>query len=206
VDNSAPGGRKAAQIFRTMCLLTTKKLLPTILLYSGPVTGVHAQDSLLARFNLKQMSQDSSAADNSVPLWASGDANQSRESTAREARVNAIDVDEFTVLTDPALQAVLAAMLQLNERLQSIEDALVSLQSTPQEQEYEQVKEWYTPAEFSKAVDKTRYTVSEWCRLERINACKAQSGRGRCREWRISHQELERYQREGLLPLKYPGM
>jgi hypothetical protein len=97
VDNSAPGGRKAAQIFRTMCLLTTKKLLPTILLYSGPVTGVHAQDSLLARFNLKQMSQDSSAADNSVPLWASGDANQSRESTAREARVNAIDVDEFTV-------------------------------------------------------------------------------------------------------------
>jgi hypothetical protein len=68
------------------------------------------------------------------------------------------------------------------------------------------VKEWYTPAEFGAIVGKTRYTVSEWCRLERVNAEKAESGRGRNREWRISHEELERYERESLLPVKYPGM
>ena len=68
------------------------------------------------------------------------------------------------------------------------------------------VKDWYTPEEFGAVVGKTRYTVSEWCRLERINAEKAESGRGRNREWRISHDELKRYEREGLLPVKYPGM
>ena len=70
----------------------------------------------------------------------------------------------------------------------------------------EQRKDWYTPAEFAELVGKTRYTVSEWCRLERVNASKAESGRGRSREWRISHEELERYQQSGLLALKYPGM
>ena len=68
------------------------------------------------------------------------------------------------------------------------------------------VKEWFTPEEFGKVVGKTRYTVSEWCRLERINAEKAESGRGRNREWRISRDELKRYEREGLFPVKYPGM
>lgn len=44
------------------------------------------------------------------------------------------------------------------------------------------------------------FTVREWCRLGRIRAEKGQSGRGAFPAWVIAHQELLRYQREGLLP------
>jgi hypothetical protein len=50
-------------------------------------------------------------------------------------------------------------------------------------------------------VGKAPFTVREWCRLDRIKAEKRRSGRGAYPQWVISHTELERYQREGLLPL-----
>ena len=63
-------------------------------------------------------------------------------------------------------------------------------------------KEWYTTNEFAalKGVEKAEYTCREWCRWGRINAVKAQSGRGVDGEWRISHVEYVRYLNEGLLP------
>jgi hypothetical protein len=66
-------------------------------------------------------------------------------------------------------------------------------------------KEWYGTAEFGKVVDRDEYTVREWCRLGRLNAEKTCSGRGNRPEWRISHAELGRYRREGLLPFRRPG-
>jgi hypothetical protein len=64
------------------------------------------------------------------------------------------------------------------------------------------VKDWYTTEEFAKLVGKAEFTVREWCRLGRVNAEKRMSGRGAFPAWVISHQELQRYQREGLLPLR----
>jgi hypothetical protein len=60
-------------------------------------------------------------------------------------------------------------------------------------------REWYTTAEFAIKVNRKKYTVQTWCWRERINAEKARHGRGVDREWRISHEEYLRYQREGLL-------
>ena len=64
------------------------------------------------------------------------------------------------------------------------------------------VKEWYSTNEVARILTRRPYTVREWCRLGRVNATRTHSGRGEVEEWRISHQELQRIQNEGLLPLK----
>jgi hypothetical protein len=68
--------------------------------------------------------------------------------------------------------------------------------------ETSKVKEWYTTAETAQIVGKSEYTVREWCRLNRIKAVKRKSGRGPHAAWVVSHDELQRYEREGLLPIR----
>lgn len=66
-------------------------------------------------------------------------------------------------------------------------------------------KESYTTLEVARILGKRPYTVREWCRLQRVVAEKTWSGRGQDDEWRISLEELQRIQNEGLLPLNKPG-
>jgi excisionase family DNA binding protein len=80
-------------------------------------------------------------------------------------------------------------------RLERIESAIKGLL------ERQQAKDWYTTEEAAKALGKSEYTVREWCRLGRVRAEKKGSGRGKYQSWVISHDELLRIQREGLLPL-----
>ncbi len=85
-------------------------------------------------------------------------------------------------------------MTLIEERLERIEQLLASLV------ERQQVREWYSTEEFARLVGKAEFTVREWCRLGRIRAEKRLSGRGAFPAWCVSHAELLRYQREGLLP------
>jgi hypothetical protein len=84
--------------------------------------------------------------------------------------------------------------MTIEERLEKMEAMLVVLV------ERQTVKDWYSTGEFAQLVGKAEFTVREWCRLGRIRAGKRLSGRGAFPAWSISHQELLRYQREGLLP------
>jgi hypothetical protein len=59
--------------------------------------------------------------------------------------------------------------------------------------------EAYDVATFARLVRETRFTVREWCRRGRIAAVRSNQGRAYSR-WIISHNELLRYRREGLLP------
>ena len=79
-------------------------------------------------------------------------------------------------------------------RLDRIESLLAALL------ERETIKDHYSTDEFARLVGKAEFTVREWARLGRINAEKRKSGRGAHPAWVVSHQELLRYQREGLLP------
>jgi hypothetical protein len=64
-------------------------------------------------------------------------------------------------------------------------------------------KEFYSTAEAAEALGKAEFTVREWCRHGRVRAEKKGSGRGKHQAWVISHDELRRYQREGLLPIRH---
>jgi hypothetical protein len=85
--------------------------------------------------------------------------------------------------------------MTVEERLEKIETLLVALV------ERQSIKEFYEVEEFVRLVGKAPFTVREWCRLGRIHAEKRQSGRGAYPQWVISHAELLRYQKAGLLPV-----
>ena len=90
-------------------------------------------------------------------------------------------------------------MKTLEERLTKIEAMLAVLV------ERQTVKDFYEVEEFARSVGKATFTTREWCRLGRIRAEKKLSGRGAYARWVVSHAELLRYQREGLLPVKRPA-
>jgi transposase len=66
------------------------------------------------------------------------------------------------------------------------------------------VRDFYSIAEFARIVGRSEFTCREWCRLGRIKGLKKRNGRGLSAEWVVSHEELLRFQREGLLPLRTP--
>jgi transposase len=86
-----------------------------------------------------------------------------------------------------------------DERLERIENLLTKLI------EREQVREWYSTEQAAQLLGKAEFTVREWCRLGRLKAEKRMSGRGKHPAWVISHDEMRRWQREGLLPFRRPA-
>jgi hypothetical protein len=87
----------------------------------------------------------------------------------------------------------------VTERLDKMEALLATLV------ERQVIQECYSTVELSRVVGRAEFTVREWCRHGRINAKKKSSGRGAHAAWVISHDELLRFRREGLLPLGRPG-
>jgi hypothetical protein len=86
---------------------------------------------------------------------------------------------------------IVAMLARLDERVAELRDLLVGQRA---------VKDLYTTAEVAAALGKAEYTVREWCRYGRVRAQKRACGRGRSREWVITHEELARIRNEGLLP------
>lgn len=62
------------------------------------------------------------------------------------------------------------------------------------------IKDYYSTDEVAQLLGKAEFTVREWARRGRIRAQKRRSGRGKYQSWVISHDEVTRIQREGLLP------
>ncbi|MFL5330262.1 MAG: helix-turn-helix domain-containing protein [Gemmataceae bacterium] len=82
-------------------------------------------------------------------------------------------------------------------RLGKIEEAISLLGSR------EPAKAWFTPEELATRLGKSPFTAREWCRHGRIKAKKRSSGRGSSLGWIISREEVERIEREGLLPISH---
>jgi hypothetical protein len=104
------------------------------------------------------------------------------------------DLATVNAISPPAAHDLVSRLEQLLTRLDQIEIALSALTSQ------RAVKEWYSIAEVAEQLGNAPFTVREWARHRRINAEKRRCGRGKHREWMISHAELNRIRNEGLLP------
>jgi hypothetical protein len=62
------------------------------------------------------------------------------------------------------------------------------------------VRDHYSMEQAAQILGKAPWTVREWCRQGRVHAEKRRSGRGRALDWATSHAELQRIEKEGLLP------
>lgn len=91
---------------------------------------------------------------------------------------------------DIVLQSI-ADVLQRLDRIELVLESLSKQRAT---------KDWYSIAEVAQILGKANWTVREWARTGRIRAEKRRCGRSEASEWMISHEELERYRNEGLLP------
>jgi hypothetical protein len=61
-------------------------------------------------------------------------------------------------------------------------------------------RQFYTTKEFAERVDRSEYTVRQWCKNGRINAQKRPGGRGAYDEWQIPASEPQRFLDYGFLP------
>jgi hypothetical protein len=91
--------------------------------------------------------------------------------------------------------ALLHALTETQALQREVRDLLLSQRT---------VKDWYGTEELAQLLGKAEFTVREWCRLGRVRAEKRGSGRGKFQSWVVSHAELQRIQREGLLPVQRP--
>lgn len=87
----------------------------------------------------------------------------------------------------------------LEIRLSGLEAKLVEIHQLLLNRQVE--KDWYTVRELAQILDRSEFTVREWCRLGRVLADKRACGRGNSKEWIVSSEELKRVQNEGLLPI-----
>jgi hypothetical protein len=76
------------------------------------------------------------------------------------------------------------------------------MQATLDRLDQERPREWYSTSEVAQTLGKSEFTIREWARLGRCHAKKKLSGRGGALSWVISHEELLRLRKEGLLPIK----
>lgn len=88
------------------------------------------------------------------------------------------------------------SLIALEERLAKVEALLKEIFEALVNKG--QIQEYYSTAEAARYLGKKPYTVREWCRLGRVKAIRAKSGRGYDPEWRLTHDELLRIKREGL--------
>lgn len=123
----------------------------------------------------------------------------SKPSVARIPRNRAIGkLVALTLNFGVAVENVVVSGAVLQQLVQQVAEMKASLALLLKQQT---VREFYTVKQVAEMLGKKEYTVREWCRLGRLAAKKLPGGRGNEGEWRIPHEELERYQNEGLLPL-----
>lgn len=107
-------------------------------------------------------------------------------------------VNEMLV-SDERLTMDRDSVVEILDRLRRLEEKLdhVSVSSP--------TRSHYSASEVAEILGNSLGTVQKWCREGRIRCAKRAAGRGRAKEWSVTHEELVRIQNEGLLAPKIPA-
>lgn len=116
--------------------------------------------------------------------------NRLRASNGSSRKINENDLERREMIVE--IGGLKQRIVELEQTIAELRDLLLNQKT---------VKDSYDTKEVAQILGRKPYTVREWCRLQRINAYKAQFGRGAEEEWRISNDELQRIQNDGLLPI-----
>ena len=125
----------------------------------------------------------------------SSDGSSVAESTLTVEQTHPCSFDRIASTGGDAPISAVADPVEIINRLKKIQQDLDSLRQQTV------LKEWYSTADVAARIGRSEFTVREWCRHGRILADKKACGRGRTREWKISHAEFVRFQNEGLRPI-----
>lgn len=124
----------------------------------------------------------------------SSTSKHSKPAQSGNAQPDAADLNVLQTISD-TLSAVWVQVLEVKEVLSDLKRSpsaeTGSTASTS--------KDFYTTEEFAAIADLLPDTVTTYCRLGKLNATKTVVGRGATGEWRLSHAERLRYEKEGLL-------
>lgn len=96
-------------------------------------------------------------------------------------------------MNDPMEYADIRSILSAIASLQSGQTQILELLSN----QSANIQEWFTPAEFAKAIGRSPYTVRCWLKDGRIIGQKRTVGRGNRLEWEIPRAELLRFRNHG---------
>jgi hypothetical protein len=93
-------------------------------------------------------------------------------------------------------RGLVEALAGLFARLEGKVDALLAVV-----EKQRRIKDWYTTAEVAEEIQKSDFTVREYCRLGQCKAQKSKGYRGGKKQWMISHEEKLRLENEGPAPM-----
>jgi hypothetical protein len=118
-----------------------------------------------------------------------------KDSLRRVDDRQAKDVDrKVGRVADVSAPRVQDHLTEVSQRLTALEQDMRSIRESLLCERLDQ--EWFNTTEFGKLVNRTEFTVRQWCNKSRLKAGKIGNGRA----WRIHRSELTRYRRDGLLP------
>ena len=115
-----------------------------------------------------------------------------RNDIQKETTMNLDQIPEFMT----QMTSLQESIQSLQEEIRLVRDDLEKRPVTPPSPQ-----EWFSTSDASKLLQKSEYTVRQWCNEGRINAVKREERRGGSALWKISVEDVTRYKDEGLLPL-----
>jgi hypothetical protein len=97
------------------------------------------------------------------------------------------------------ISGVMNLLASMSEELRLLRTEVVALRERPAVPPTPRT--YYSVEEVATMLERSAYTVREWCRNGQVNAIKRAERRGAGMLWSISAEEVARYRNEGLLPI-----
>lgn len=102
-------------------------------------------------------------------------------------------------MSEQQLDLIQKQQAEILLRLDQLDEVLLRLDRLERRLDLNVEKETYTTEQAAERLNRSEWTVRQWCNQGQVKGARKVHGRGRQGEWRIPHEELVRLQNEGPL-------